>query len=201
MSGNDKSYTNPPLEEGDKLGRLRSSELHRLLKEYRWVYTVFSQIAGRASLRVKAIQSILMKRGEPVKGKATPPGDHMKHPLPSDDISITDHALVRYLARVKGIDVVAVEDEMIERIRNGQTYFAGAVVVDDDNNSYVLRNDGLVVSVMPEGWMTEADGVAAEHALRRGKQERKDTHYRALAAQGLDTSPRVKEDGREHAGS
>jgi hypothetical protein len=186
------SANRAPLPESDKLSKMRTSELHRLLKEYRWVFTVFSQIAGGARLRVKAIQSVLMKRGEDGAGKATPPTeDSLRHPVTGS--GITDHALVRYLERVRGIDMGQVEDEMLARIATGTSYYNGAVVVDQNDISYIVRRDGLVVSVMPNEWMSEADAVAAEHALRRDRTSRKDEHYRELASQGIDTSEKTRD--------
>jgi hypothetical protein len=170
-----------------KLIRQPSSELHRQLREYRWVYTVFTQIGGAAKNKVKLIQSILSKRGEAIGGSINEP-DNLKHPVP-EDIAVTDHALVRYLERFRGINMAEVEAEMRERIRSGERYYGGAVVVDGDGNSYILRDEKLVVSMMPHEWLDDAAGVRAQVAFTRNRRAIKDETFRALAAAGVDTSP------------
>lgn len=179
------------LEDG-KLRSFASSELHRLLREYRWVHTVFGQIGGSARMRVQAIQSILAKRGVDFGGGRQPP-ENMRHPAPDGDTTISDHAILRYLERVKGIDVQAVEKEIKEKISQGTSYFSGAVIVDDNDISYIMRQDGFVVSIMPHDWLEDSQKVAAEDALRRGKTERKDAYYRAIAKAGGDTTARKDE--------
>lgn len=170
----------------EKLHKQPSSDLHRQLREHRWAYTVFTKVGGAAKQKVKLIQSILAKRGE-VIGGSMKESDNLRHPIPSD-IAITDHALVRYLERFKGIDMQAVEAEMREKIKNGESYYGGAVVVDEDGSSYIMRDSTLVVSMMPHDWLDEAAGIAAETAFKRNKRLSKDEAFREMAANGVDTS-------------
>jgi hypothetical protein len=168
---------------------MSNAQLHRLMSDYRWVYSVFNQIAGKARVRVKGIQSVLHKRGDKAAGIMTEPEEgSLKRPVTGG--GLTDHAIVRYLERVKGIDIKALEDEILEKVREGESFYGGAVIVDKEGNSYVLREDGLIKSVMPHAWLSEADGIAAEQSHRIRKRVRKDDHYRQLAADGVDTTPR-----------
>lgn len=193
-----------PVEEETKLSNMTNSELHRLLLDYRWVHAAFIDIAGRARQRVKSIQTLLMRRGAEHGGYRTEPNPseaELARAYPSILCGgITDHAVVRYLERVKGVDIKAVEAEMMEKINSGTPYFGGAVVVDDDGTSYIRREDGLVKSVMPHDWLDEADKMAAEHSHKIKKRKVKDDTFRDMAARGIDTTPRIK-DGQERASS
>lgn len=176
-----------PVEEESKLSKMTNSELHRLLLDYRWVHGAFMAIAGRASSRIKALQSHLMKRGHNAKGYRTEPEpspEQLNRAYPAILVGgITDHAVVRYLERVKGVDIAAVEAEMMEKINKGTPYFGGAVVVDEEGTSYIRREDGLVKSVMPHDWLEEADMLAAEQSHKIKKRKAKDDVFRDLAAQ------------------
>lgn len=177
-----------PVESGERLGKMSNSELHRLMTDYRWVYAVFNKIAGDAKIRIKSLQSILHKRGCEIGGATQPEPAPNSLARPVAGGGVTDHGLVRYLERVKGIDMRAIEQEMMERIASGEKYFGGAVVVDSDGISYIMREDGVVKSCMPHDWLDEADGVAAQESHKIKRRQQKDAHFKELAAQGIDTS-------------
>ena len=59
--------------------------------------------------------------------------------------AITDHAVVRYLERVKGIDVQAVRDEIAEVVRRGVSLGAQSVLL--DGMRYRLEGNYVVTVV------------------------------------------------------
>jgi len=66
-------------------------------------------------------------------------------------ITITDHAIVRYLERIKGFDLDPIRAEIEKLVRNGASVDAKRVVV--GNSWFCLRgdwfgNEGIVVSTV-----------------------------------------------------
>lgn len=66
------------------------------------------------------------------------------------DFRVSDHAIVRYLERVVGIDVEACKQEMLSKLPK-ELKFANPVQfvkISDDGLQYVIR-DNLIISVTP----------------------------------------------------
>jgi hypothetical protein len=171
----------------EQLEGMTNSELHRMLTDERWVYVVFNEIADHSRGKIKRLNSVLAKRGYHQNGGTTEPDSNsLKRPITGDGVS--EHALLRYVERVKGIDLRAVEAEILAKVKTGESFFKGAVIVDEDGMGYLMRSDGLVKSVMPHAWLDEADRVSLERKFKVNRRKAKDDHFKSLAAQGLDTS-------------
>ncbi len=63
-------------------------------------------------------------------------------------IKVTDHAVLRYLQRVKGVDVEALKAEIAQLVHLASEH-AGACSVNVDGKRYLLKN-GVVITVMPK---------------------------------------------------
>lgn len=170
-----KSYH--PAPRLTKLTQTSTSELHRLLTDYRYVYAVFSKISGRAKGHIKTLQSELTKRGASQGGKATEPDPNsLKRPITGNGVS--EHAMLRYIERVKGMDIAALEAEILGRVEAGESYFNGAVITDAEDISYIMREDGLVKSIMPQSWLEETDMLAAEESMKmKPRKPKSETAY------------------------
>ena len=174
-----KSYTPDPLP--TRMSKASTAELHRALTDYRFVFTVFSKIGAVAKGKVQSIQSEMMRRGASIKGKSTPPNPNsLARPLTGGG-GVSAHAMLRYLERVKGIDLEALGAEIAERLENGESYYGGAVITDKEGISYIMSADGLVKTIMADDWLAETDKVAAEEVMRRQARVTKDDAFRALA--------------------
>lgn len=178
----------------DAIEQMSNSEVHRLYSADIAVHAIFSEMAKKARTRLKRLQSILSKRGHlvPASGEYDP--NDLRRPALGAGVS--EHAMLRYLERVMGMDLRAIEAEILERVKAGDSYYSGAVVIDKEGVSYIMRDDGLVKSIMPQEWLDENDGICAERSYRLQRREEKADHFRKLAAQGLDTDPRARETKR-----
>jgi hypothetical protein len=76
--------------------------------------------------------------------------------------TVSDHALLRYLQRVKGVDLDAIRAEILSPTMRAAIQ-AGASAVNINGHLYAIRNDGCVVTVLPAG----ARGYRGDH--RRGE--------------------------------
>lgn len=65
-------------------------------------------------------------------------------------LQITDHAVVRYLERVVGLDIDSVRKDMIAKVPEDHTYDStpGFIKIDVDGLQYVIR-DNIIISVIP----------------------------------------------------
>lgn len=66
-----------------------------------------------------------------------------------EDISVTDHALVRYLERVKGVDVDTVRKEMADHIPESLEHGGGVEFIEYGELVYVVR-DRLIITIRPK---------------------------------------------------
>lgn len=171
---------------------MSNSELHRLYSADVAVHGVFSEIAKKARSRLKVLQSLLMKRGGLTPANVLEDPNSLRRPALGKGVS--EHAMLRYLERVKGLDLREIEKEILGRVSDGETYYNGAVVIDQEGVSYIMRDDGMVKSVMPQEWLDENDRMQAERSFRLQRREAKADHFRQLAAQGLDTDVRKRTD-------
>lgn len=66
------------------------------------------------------------------------------------DIQVTDHAIVRYLERVIGLDIEACKQEMLKKLPKGYKHSDDiqAIKLDNSDLQYIIR-DNLIVSVTP----------------------------------------------------
>lgn len=66
----------------------------------------------------------------------------------------SDHAVVRYLERIEGLDVGAIRD-VISLNCAGGTPIAGENIRSADGHIYCVNNEGYVTTVLPEGAVLE----------------------------------------------
>jgi hypothetical protein len=67
------------------------------------------------------------------------------------ELRITDHAIVRYLERVTGVDIEACKQEILSKLPDNLERSDDPVIVtvnNSDNLSFVIR-DNLIISVTP----------------------------------------------------
>lgn len=76
----------------------------------------------------------------------------------ADDL-VTDHAVVRYLERVYGVDVVGIKARILRATEEARLKGAGGVTC--DGTRYVLNNGGRVVT------------ITAPHGGRKTKRARR----------------------------
>ncbi len=65
---------------------------------------------------------------------------------------ISDHALLRYLERVKGVDIEAVRAEMMSAALDKAIEFGSRVLIGRHGERLVIR-EGIVVTVIGKGHM------------------------------------------------
>lgn len=66
-------------------------------------------------------------------------------------IQVSDHAIVRYLERVTGMDVEALRKEMIAQIPDNYQFSEAVEYIPVDNGQQYIIRDGLVITVSPAG--------------------------------------------------
>lgn len=65
-------------------------------------------------------------------------------------VEISDHALIRYCERVKGIDMEAIRVEMKSEAMDVAHEFGAPVVIGSMGERHIIRN-GVVVTVLAKG--------------------------------------------------
>lgn len=150
------------LPEMQKLSRASDDDLHRMAREHRDAMAEIADIMGRLKNRAKSIQSTIDRREA---GKASQHGGPPKPspPLVEDEAPtvVTDHAIVRYLERARGIDMDEVVAEMKDRVENGERYMNGALTIHDGMIFVSRRNPNAkdraraITTVMPENYMDD----------------------------------------------
>lgn len=149
---------NDPFEKDMRLSKMSDEALFRLRRDLNQFADVVGRKVSSAKMRLRAIESILSKRGKPVENVIRSPSS------PNEDAPLeyvmSDHAIVRYLERVKGFDLMALCAEMSDQIKAGEGYLNGALV-ESNGFTYVVRPDGFVKSVLPAEWISESDQAFA----------------------------------------
>lgn len=79
-------------------------------------------------------------------------------------IKVTDHALIRYIERVRGVDLDAVRREISNKVETGVEHEAGAVI--KDCNRYVLDGN-VVVTVHPNRTPSRRTGCVKDKRRER----------------------------------
>ena len=150
---------NDPFEKDMRLSKMSDEALFRLRRDLNQFADVVGRKVSSAKMRLRAIESILSKRGKPVENvirRSSPPNEAS----PPPEYVMSDHAIVRYLERVKGFDLTALCEEMSDQIKAGEGYLNGALV-ESNGFTYVVRPDGFVKSVIPAEWISESDQAFA----------------------------------------
>ena len=75
-------------------------------------------------------------------------GRALEDPRPRRGIEASDHAVLRFLERVKGVDIESIRVEIAERVRNGHQ-IAGERIRGRDKEIYVINGDGFITTVLP----------------------------------------------------
>ena len=62
-----------------------------------------------------------------------------------NEIKVSDHAIVRYLERIKGVDINAIKEEIVtDNIRKMVDTLGGAGIYPDRNHKVVMKNYTVV---------------------------------------------------------
>jgi len=153
---------------------MTDDELHGAHRDYTAVADHLARIAGLCSNRAKAILSVMSKRANArSQGRETVPSKpkegagalDLVRPL-DEDVSFGDHAVMRYLERVHGIDLTAIRNEMKDAYQHGDTMAGGAIVV-SDGNCFLRTKRGFVKTMMPLEWLREEDIAIAVETYER----------------------------------
>ena len=81
--------------------------------------------------------------------------------------TFTDHAILRWLERLHGVDLAAVQGEMAQAYARGTT-MAGGGIVTADGQCFVRSAEGEVKTVIPLDWLREVDVQVAQETYERG---------------------------------
>lgn len=92
-------------------------------------------------------------------------GAAMEDCRPSRGIEVSDHAVVRYLERVRGMDVDAIRAEIAEQVRRGTQIAAERIRGGRLKEIYVVNGAGHVTTVLP------ADALIG--SIKKGREERR----------------------------
>lgn len=76
-------------------------------------------------------------------------GKAMEECRPSRGIEASDHAVVRYMERVKGIDVNAMREEMADQVRRGTQIASERIRGGRFKEIYVVNGEGHITTVLP----------------------------------------------------
>lgn len=71
---------------------------------------------------------------------------------PDRGLKVSGHAVLRYLERVRGVDLGAIEREIADAVANGRDIGGGAVV-GEKRTTFIVK-DGWIVTVLPRGSST-----------------------------------------------
>lgn len=153
---------------------MTDDELHGAHRDYTAVADHLTRIAGLCANRAKAILSVMSKRANArSQGRETVPSKPKEGAgardvvRPSDeDVAFGDHAVMRYLERVHGVDLAAVRTEMTDAYQRGETMAGGAIVV-SDGNCFLRTKKGFVKTMMPLEWLREEDIAIAVETYER----------------------------------
>lgn len=69
---------------------------------------------------------------------------------------VTDHAVLRYLERARGVDVEAARAEIAAKVARGVA--AGAAFVTHDGLRFVIRSGRVVVTALDKKWTSAFPG-------------------------------------------
>ena len=76
-------------------------------------------------------------------------GRAMKDPRPRPGVEASDHAVVRYLERVKGMNIEALRLEMAEQVRRGSQVCSQRIRGGRFREIYVINGEGYITTVLP----------------------------------------------------
>ena len=154
-----------------KLAHQSDAQLFDLHRDYKLFFATADRAMAQIRGRFKALTSEIMKR-EAGSRPSRSTGSELVTTVPSTEVEIvTDHAMVRYLERKRGLDVAALRDEIRANIAAGEPYLNGALTIHDDM-IYVRRSGGQAVStVMPVGFMDDDDVKLAGELFERDLQQ------------------------------
>lgn len=131
---------------------LTDVELHRLKVDMQVFATYTGKIASRSKNRATAIQSELDKRAAKQRSR----------PRPTEKPTISDHAIVRYLQRVKGMDIAAIEQEMWANINQSEPILSENIL-SHNGFVYVRRPaSNFIVTVLLEDELNDEDIAFSE---------------------------------------
>lgn len=152
-----------------RFSAMTDDELFHLGKSFSQFYNALGKVASRCKMRARAVQSVIDQRSaKRLAGKKVTITDGGLSPkdrrraaaeitITGNEVTVSDHALVRYLERVKGMDFASLRAEIADRIRAGESHFGGSVVTDAEGYTYIRRPDGFVKTVMHQDWLSEDD--------------------------------------------
>jgi hypothetical protein len=90
-------------------------------------------------------------------------GRAMSDCRPSRGIEVSDHAVIRYLERVRGMSVDAIREEIAEQVRKGTQVASERIRGGRMKEIYVVNGAGHVTTVLP------AEALVA--SIQKGRRE------------------------------
>lgn len=157
---------NHPTHEIDvrSVGSMDDEELVHAERDLAVVVGHLSTITGFCRQRMKAIRSMLdrraslRERGEEVRLSPPDAGrGGLKLVRPEGETpTFSDHAIVRYLERMRGVDLGEVREAMTQAYRGGEVMAGGAIVL-ADGLAHVRDPRGFVKTIIPLEWMSDED--------------------------------------------
>lgn len=160
-------------------GSMSDDQLWRAERDFSLVSGRLSAIAGRCSVHARAIRAIIDRRdARRRRGEVVEPSKPKRSAIEADaDIetgetpTFTDHAILRWLERLHGVDLTAVQEEMARSYARGTT-MAGGGIVTADGQCFVRSAEGKVKTVIPLDWLREDDVQVARATYERGLARR-----------------------------
>lgn len=152
-----------------KAESLSDDALYRAQRDFAHVASALATLAGQCEQRANALQSVIDRRAHARSvGKSTTPtastgiakGARFLQNGAST-VTFGDHALMRYLERIRGIDLDATADEMRQMFERGEERLGGAVVV-SGGHCFIRRPDGFVKTILPMEWLGSEEAALAE---------------------------------------
>lgn len=166
-----------PMHEIDArpVGSMSDEELRHAERDLVLVSNHLTALAGLCRQRVNAIRSMLDRRdarrakGEEVhpsrNGGESKGGLQLRRP-PQERPTFSDHAVVRYLERARGIDLEEVRCAMTKAYDAGAVMAGGGIVL-AEGLCHVRDARGFVKTIIPLEWLSEDDVEMAEATYRR----------------------------------
>jgi hypothetical protein len=155
-----------------KLARMTDSQLFDLHRDYKLFLATVELSIAKVRGRFKALTSETMKR-EIGKRPSRHTKDHeviIPATPKGSDVVVTDHAMIRYLERKRGLDITALREEIRSNIAAGEQYINGALTIHEDM-VYVRRGGGdTITTIMPVGFMDDDDVKLAGELLNRDEK-------------------------------
>lgn len=136
----------------------------------------YPELVGRRKDNAKMIQAAIAARkaGERENTLIGAALDSMTSDN-KQDYEPSDHAVIRYLERVKGVDIEAVRQEIRQTCRDGQPIM-GERLKASNGHIYIVNGEGFITTIMPLGAIL--DEVAGQQGARNNSGQKGRRRFR-----------------------